>query len=141
MRCEPHAFGPLNRFCGNKKHFPFLKRKLQIEDIAPPITDVPQKSGSKIASFFASDRKIANNPKQICTKQKTKLQIPSPQPKARKKRAFFFCQWQKWCEMRFEPHELRSMTEHSSEVPNASGSMLAVIDGNILRHFACPPAK
>ena len=70
------TFGPLNRFCGDKKHFPLLKQKLYMNKMASFIANAPQKSGSNIALFFVFDRKIANNPKQICTMKKENLTNP-----------------------------------------------------------------
>ena len=57
------TFGPLNRVCGGKAHFSSLSLIFKIVAIVQYKTQAPQTSGSNIASFVVSDRRIANNPK------------------------------------------------------------------------------
>ena len=69
-------------------------------------------------------------------------QTAKPIAVLRLRRRTFFAFWQKWCEMRVEPHELRSMRralKRSAECRR--GLCLPSKDVNILRHFACPTAK
>ena len=98
-----------------KKHFPFLKRKILIGDIASPITNAPQKSGSM--SDVATSaycvirrvvRRIADNPlqrtimlKDISATKRTQV------TRSGVLSSFFFCCRE---EMGCEPHELRSLT-------------------------------
>ena len=75
------TFGPLNRVCGGKSISLHSRTITPNKHFSSPSTNAPQTSGSNIALFVVSDRRIANNPKQICTTLPKRTQIPSPQPK------------------------------------------------------------